>query len=258
MGDILFKRFLLLALSLCCVFNITVNASNYFSVKTDDEFLVYGKDDEKLASVLGVSVTELKEECGENVIFLAANKDNSKQIRLTVAQNDFTNSVVNISSFSNDKISQLVPQITEIDDLRGEIVNKNGQKFIKTELRTSDSGGEFILTEYITVADRRSFVLSFYTDLNVNRDYIKKTFEGYNCDYFVNEKVENEGENISEKIVPALTIVFGIVTVVIGSTVVFDLVMKKRLKVEEETEKEEPESQNETEEKTESELENGD
>ena len=239
MGDILFKRFLLLCVILCIALGSTVYASQFFQIKVSDEFLVLGKDDEKLANALGISKAEIKEYCGENMLYLAVNKENSKQIRLTVAQNDFTNSVINISNFSNDKISKLVPQITGIDGVRGEIVEKNGQKFIKTEMRSNDSGGEFILTEYITVADKRSFVLSFYTDIGVNRDYIEKTFENYNCDYFYNQSTTEEGTkklDVLGLIVPALTIVFGVVAAVVSVSVIYELRKRKIAEVETESE----------------------
>lgn len=239
MGDILFKRFLLLCVILCIALGSTVYASQFFQIKVSDEFLVLGRDDEKLAEALGISEDEIKDYCGENVLYLAINKENSKQIRLTAAQNDFTNSVINISNFSNEKISKLVPQITGIDGVRGEIIDKNGQKFIKTEMRSNDSGGEFILTEYITVADKRSFVLSFYTNIGVNRDYIEKTFENYNCDYFYNKVIEDEETkklDILSLVIPALTIVFGVVVAVVGVSVIYELRKRKVAVVETELE----------------------
>jgi len=238
----LFKRFLFILLSLCCVFSCTVFASDYFTINTGSEFFVYGEDNEKVAKALNISVDEIKDYCGKNVIYLAVNKKNSKQIRLTTGQNAFTYSVVNISNFSNDKISALIPQITEIEDIKGEIVDKNGQKFIKTELRGVDSGGDYILTEYITVADKRSFVLSFYTDAKVKNDYIDEVFNTFECDYFENERGQNK--SILEFVLPALTIIFAIITVLITVNLLMDIRRKHKMNEEpdfEEDSQEKPE-----------------
>lgn len=219
---LLIKRFLLLFLSLCCLLNCTVYASDYFSLDTSKEFFVYGKNDEKLAKALGIAKDEISAYCGKNVIYLAVNKDNSKQIRITTGQNAFTYSTVNISNLSNDKISALIPEITGIENIKGEIILKNGQKFIKTELQSEDSGGAYILTQYMTVADKRSFLLSFYTDVDVDKGYIDEVFQTFECDYFENQKEESK-RNILEYVLPAFTIVFAVVCVVIVISVLVEV-----------------------------------
>ncbi len=212
-------------LILCCVFSCTVWALEEFELKVGSEFFVYGEDDEKLAEALDIPQDKIKEYCGKNVVYLAANKDNSKQIRITTGQNAFTYSVVNISNFTDDKITALIPQITEIEDITGEIINKNGQKFIKTQLRSNDSGGDYILTQFITVADKRSFVLSFYTDADKDDSYVEKIFETYNSIHFLNQNKQEK--SILEYVLPALTIVFGVVSVIIGVSVIIDIRRKR-------------------------------
>ena len=198
-----------------------------------NEFFVQGENDKELAKALGITEEQIAEYRGKNVIYLAVNKDNSKQIRITIGQNAFTYSTVNISNFSNDKIAALVPQIVEIEDVKGEIITKNGQKFIKTQLRSADSGGEYILTQYITVADKHSFVLSFYTDVNADRAYIEDVFKSFECDYFVNEKNERR-ENILEYVLPAFTIVFAVASVLVAASILIDVRKRKVAKEEEE------------------------
>ena len=236
MGDFLIKRFFSLFLVLCCILSCTVLASEEFSLKVGKEFFVYGEDDEKLAKVLDIPQDKIKEYSGKNVVYLAANKDNSKQIRITTGQNAFTYSVVNISNFTDDKILALIPQITEIEDITGEIINKNGQKFIKTQLRSNDSGGDYILTQYITVADKKSFVLNFYTNADVNDSYIEDVFKTYDSVHFLNQK--SREKNALEFILPALTIVFGVVTVIIWVSVFIDI-RRKRIFEKEPEEQEE-------------------
>ena len=226
MGDFLIKRFVFAVLMICGIFTVCVSADSNISLNAGSEFYVYGEESAKAAETLGLSEKELSYYCKENSIeYLAVNKDNSKQVRLTVGHNDFTNSVVNISGLSNDKITSILPQIIGIEGIKGEIINKNGQKFIKTELRTSDSGGEYILTEYITVADKQSYVLSFYTDANTDTDYIEKTFESYTSPYFVNDNAG--GNNTLQHIILAAIIIFVIASVIIVLTIIKDLKKNK-------------------------------
>ena len=164
--------------------------------------------------------------CSDKTVYLAVNKSNTKQIRITKSQNEFTSSVINISSFSNDKILSLAEQIIGIEGVKGEVINKAGQKFIKTELRTSDSGGEYILTEYITVADTHSLVLSFYTDINEDTDYVSTTFESFDLDSFVKSK-EKQNRSILDFVLPVFTVIFGIATVLIAVSIIIELKKRK-------------------------------
>ena len=181
-------------------------------------FSIYGTDNTDIAQILNITESELQSYCGEKTVYLALNRENTKQIRIYETQNDFTNSVINISDLSNDKITDLLPEIIGIDDVKGEVIDKNGQKFIKTQLRSSDSGGDYIITEYITVAGRKSYVLSFYTDIDADTDYIEKTFETFDSVYF--EKREDQSGGILRFVLPVFTVMFGIITLAVGFTIV--------------------------------------
>lgn len=223
----LIKKFVFAVFLICGIFTVCVSADSNISLNAGSEFYVYGEESAKAAETLGMSEKELSYYCKENSIeYLAVNKDNSKQIRLTVGHNDFTNSVVNISGLSNDKITSILPQIIGIEGIKGEIINKNGQKFIKTELRTSDSGGEYILTEYITVADKQSYVLSFYTDIDANNDYADIIFQTYNSSVFIDEQKQSGG--VWQYILPAATVIFAAISVSIAITLIIDI-RKKRV-----------------------------
>ena len=167
----------IVAVILSCLFAFQTFSAE---VKTDDDFYVYNKQTEKVCDVLGIEENTLDSYCKQNnVEFFAVDKENRRQIKLLIYETDFSNSVVNISSMSNDSISSLVPQIVGMDNVKGDIANKNGQKFIITSVVTSDSGGEYILTSYTTVANRKNYVLSFYTLKGEDTDYIEKIFEDY-------------------------------------------------------------------------------
>lgn len=217
----LLKKFLSALIIIILVSGAHAYADTDFSIKPDGDFYIYGTDNTDIAQILNITESELQSYCGEKTVYLALNRENTKQIRIYETQNDFTNSVVNISSLSNDKIMDLLPQITGIDNIKGEVIDKNGQKFIKTQLRSSDSGGEYIITEYITVAGRKSYVLSFYTDIDADTDYIEKTFETFDSVNF--EKQEKQNSSALEFVLPAFTVIFGIITFAVGFTVVRDL-----------------------------------
>ena len=240
----LIKKFLS-ALLVIFVFNLNISSQSdlpAFSIDPGKEFTVYGEDSAKTAEILGFSESELEKQCADNNIrYLAVNENNTKQIRIIISQNDFTNSVINISGLSNDSIAALLPQIVGIEGVKGEIVTKNGQKFIKTELRSSDNGGDYILPEYITVAERKSFVLSFY-----NTDYADAVFESFDSASFAGESDENPQDadkKPSDYLIPAFTIVFGAVTLFTAATIIIDLYKKRRhdsLEQSEPTEQSEP------------------
>ncbi len=222
----LFKRFISAVIAAICLFAVNVCAESVITVNPGDEFYVYGRQNAEIAEISGISENELSDYCFKNNIeYLAVNKDNSKQIRVSVKNNDFTNSVINISGLSDDSISSLLPQIIGIEGVRGEIINRNGQKFIKTELRSADNGGDYILTEFITVADKKSYVLSFYTDAKKDTGYTDAVFETYIAKVFINEK--NEAQNGFVFIVPVLTVIFVLAFLFVLITVIIDFRKKQ-------------------------------
>ena len=216
----LIKRIFLIAFLVLAVFTLTVSASEV-SLKTNEQFYVYGEENEELSKTIGMSETELSDYCKTNdIIYLAVNKENSKQIRVQCSETEFSESVVNISLLSNDKIGELTPLIAGIDNVKGEIIKKNGQKFIKIELSSSDSGGEFIITEYITVADGKEYTLRFYTDKNADMQYIEKTFEKYSSNAFLDD---SQPVSVWQFVILAAAVVFAAVTVIIVITIIKDI-----------------------------------
>lgn len=173
------KKFICLIVAVLLLFAFSLSAFA-IDISVDDEFYVYNKQNEKICEILGVEENALDSYCEQNnVEFFAVDKDNKRQIKLLCYETDFSNSVVNISSMLNDSISSLVPQIVGMDNVKGDIITQNEQKFIVTSVITTDSGGEYILTSYTTVANRKNYVLSFYTLKGEDTDYIEKIFEDY-------------------------------------------------------------------------------
>ena len=237
------KKLVLISALLSVVFSVTVYAENTVSLTPGDEFSVFPEDTKAISETLNMQSDDISRYCTENnIVYLAVDGDNSRQIRVTVYTDNFSNSVVNISGLSNDKISALAEDITGIEGIRGEIINKGGQKFLKTQLRSNDSGGSYILTQFITVADRKNIILSFYNSEDFNIDYINDIFESYSSPLFITEKAEDS--KALYYIIPIATLLLLTISLFLGFSIVKDLKNSKEDEYyygedEEETENEE-------------------
>lgn len=215
--------FLLSAVVLSCLFTFQTFSAE---VKTGDDFYVYNKQTEKVCEVLGVEENAIDNYCEQNnVEFFAVDKENKRQIKLLCFETDFSNSIVNVTSMSNDNISSLMPELVGMDNVKGDIVTKNGQKFIITSVMTSDSGGEYILTSYTTVANRKNYVLSFYTLKGEDTDYIEKIFGDYaKSKDFMGEEEKNY--SLQRAFIFIGVVFFIAAFVMVGITVIKDLKSK--------------------------------
>ncbi|MGN0492973.1 MAG: hypothetical protein ACI4F7_04925 [Acutalibacteraceae bacterium] len=186
------------------LFAVTVFAeSGGIEITAPEGFYSYesGGSADKAAQILGMTDTELESYCVENgIVFIAVNEDNTKQIRLAVAESSFSASIGNLTNLSEDKITALIPDITGAK--RGEIINKDGQSFIKTAETLSDSGGGFTVISYFTVAAKKDYVLSFYTSSGTDTDYAEEVFDGYSSDEFY--KAESEKSYVGYIILAAI------------------------------------------------------
>ena len=86
------------------------------------------------------------------------------------------------------------------------------------------------MTEYITVADKKSYVLSFYTAIDENTDFIDETFDSFDSQFFLSEKKEIGG--VLKYLLPVSTVIFALIAIGIGVTVLLDL-RKKRVATDE-------------------------
>ncbi len=232
MNSLIKKIFLIIAVAVLSI-GFTVNAAESVSLDLPEEFYIHSQNPEKVSEILNIEEKELSAYCMNNsILFLAVNDDNSKQIRVSVGENEFSNSVVNVSNLSDDKISHLAPDISGIEDVRGEVVNLNGQKFLVIGTKSEDSGGEYILTQYITVADRQIIVLSFYNNASADSDYIKDVFESFSCPIFINNKTEAK-INIMLVFVPIAFICFLVACIGLAVSIVLDIRKHKEKYAEE-------------------------
>lgn len=229
----MFKKLILIFSLIVFCINITVSADDTVSLSVPKEFYVYSENPEKLSEILGMTVDELNSYCESNSIFyLAANGDNSKQIRVATGENDFSNGIVNLSNLTDDKIISLAPDIAGIEGIRGDVVSLSGQKFLKLEMKSSDSGGDYILTQYITVAHRQNIVLSFYS--GDDTDYIDLVFESFTSDLFITEKTDNN--SLLSIVIPVATVAFLIICVGLALSIIIELKIQKSKAQNDETE----------------------
>ena len=229
----MFKKLILIFSLIVFCFNITVSADDTVSLSVPKEFYVYSENPEKLSEILGMTVDELNSYCESNSIFyLAANGDNSKQIRVATGENDFSNGIVNLSNLTDDKIISLAPDIAGIEGIRGDVVSLSGQKFLKLEMKSTDSGGDYILTQYITVAHRQNIVLSFYS--RDDTDYIDLVFESFTSDLFITEKTDNN--SLLSIVIPVATVAFLIICVGLALSIIIELKIQKSKAQNDETE----------------------
>lgn len=164
-------------LLLCFSFVLPAAAEESFTIKPGKEFAVYGEDGE-VPERLGMTEEEIKGYLKDNdIVYLAVDEKNERQIRLSVSETGFSKSVGHLSGLSDEKIRALMPELIGAE--QGEILKKGEQKFIRQQLRLSDSGGEYLLTRYITVEAQKYYVLTFYTQAGVKTDYIETVFSSF-------------------------------------------------------------------------------
>ncbi len=175
--------------------SVTVSAlSGNAEISVGKEFYTNGDNAEKAAEIVGLDKDRLESYLEDNgIVYFAVNSDNTKQIRISVGESEFSGSVINLSNLSDDKITALMPDITGSREIRGDIVEKDGQKLVKTQISTSDSGGKYTVIQYITVAAKKNYVLSFYTSENEDTDYTETLFKTYKSDDFYSEKSDKSG-----------------------------------------------------------------
>ncbi len=200
------------------------NLVNGFEVK--GEFYSYLQAPEKVSQILGMTRKELDDYCKtNNIVLLSVDNQNKKQIRLTVSKTDFSGSIINLSKMTDNKIIELIPEITGLEGIKGTVVLKNGQKFLKTELKSEDSGGEYLLTQYITVADKSNYVLSFYTHIDEDTEYIENNFESYTKNFVFLQEAEKKDYTVY--IVAAAFVLFLLASVIIAISIILDMKKSK-------------------------------
>lgn len=212
-----FKKLSVFLVIFCILFSFSASAENKISVTVDDEFSVYDLDPSAVAKALDLSVEELEQHVNEShIIYLAVNKTNTKQIKVNCYKTDFSSSIVNLSSLSDDKINSVMADIVG-DDIKGEIINDFGQKFIKRVVSVTEESKECTITQYITVANREYYLLSFYTAKGEDDSYIQNV--KFESPFFINEQ---QHPLMFINILPIAAIIFLAVGIFVVITIIKD------------------------------------
>ena len=212
----------LLVLVLSLIFSFSISALKTDHLTPDKDFFIYSASPDKVAEILEMTTEDLKTDVqSKRIIFLAVDKENTRQIQLTETENKFSATVSNLSNLSDSSIRSLVPDITGAQNIKGKVVLHGEQKYVRIELKSE----EYILTQFFTVENKKLYTLSFYTDVETSTNYIKDTFS----------YKQKTADSITVKEIPAnlktLTIigfsVFGIIFFVILYTILKDCFKKE-------------------------------
>lgn len=211
-------------------FVLSINVSAAFNVgdiNTPDGFFVYSENPKKVADIVSMTPEKLKQHNEENnIIYFAVNEDNTKSIQLSCQETDFSNSISDLSLLSDTTVKSLIPDITGLNNIQGEIIFHKDLKFVKINIREKNEG--YILTQFFTVTDKKMYILSFITENNGSLDYIDQAFSPVSN--------TDESDSTFRIIVIVATIIFGGVCLVLIFTIVKDLVLRKKETAEETTE----------------------
>lgn len=214
------------AICLACLVSLNVCALNPNQINVPDDFLVYSKNNaSKFAQVLNIEQKKLVTEIeNSGTILLAVNENNSKQIRLTVDETDFSDATGSFATLSDTAIKSLLPSITGLQNVQGKIVkDKNSEKFVKIELKNQNE--DYLLTQYFTVTDHKIYTLSFYTDSGESTDYIDSAFP--TTDAAENNTLSDEdiSQNALIRIAVIIaTIIFSAIFLILLFTILKDLI----------------------------------
>ncbi len=158
-------------------------ATREVSIDVGDEYIfAYSGDKlDSIADTVGMTSDELGDYFEQNgVLFLAADKDNSMQIRISSYENEFAELVGNLSALDDNEITQVADVLS--GDENGDFRIFKGKKyvFILFTEQLTDSGGDYISQQYITVFGGKIYRISVYMPSDKGTfsfDTIVDTFE---------------------------------------------------------------------------------
>lgn len=229
------KRIIAAALIILNMFTVVCFAKSEMkaTLQLPDEFYTYSENKADLSEILGLAEAELDSYVNENnLIELGVNEDNTKQIKYISYADSFSTEIGNISSLADDKIEALIPDIVNVKNAKGKIIEKNGQKFIKCDFSSNDNGGEYIITQYITVVNNKFHILNFLTAANMDTKYTASIFKDFSNNELFEYK-EKAPENKSTIGILISIILISLVSIAIVVTVVVDFKKQKNITIEE-------------------------
>ena len=164
-----------LLVSLLIIILISVNASalsieeHYLDLEIGDEYTVLTPDNLKknqdFIKSLGHSLTSMQTFFKDNgVLLFAANEDNSKQIKLTYNQTDFSRQIGSLRTLSDEKIEEISGRILgeEVKDKYSLFEPEDhNMKMYCVASKGLDNGGIYTTMQYFTIINGGIYNLSY-------------------------------------------------------------------------------------------------
>ena len=214
-------------LAICLVFllGFSVTALQLDKITPDEDFIVYSSAPEKVAEVLSCAPQSLASKVAEqNIKFLAVTEDCSKQIQAVETETDFAASVKDLSNLSDSSIKPLLPDITGLPNIKGKIISKDGQKYVRINLKNENE--DYILTQFFTIEDSKLYTVSFYTKSGISTDYIDTTFK---TEESISDSIEIPKTPTAFKVIVIIgTVIFGLACLVLVYSIIKDFVKPKK------------------------------
>lgn len=214
-------------LAICLVFllGFSVTALQLDKITPHEDFIVYSSAPEKVAEVLNCDPQSLANKVAEqNIKFLAVTEDGSKQIQAVETETDFAASVKDLSNLSDSSIKTLLPDITGLPNIKGKIISKDGQKYVRINLKNENE--DYILTQFFTIEDSKLYTVSFYTKSGISTDYIDTTFK---TEESISDSIEIPKTPTAFKVIVIIgTVIFGLACLVLIYSIIKDFVKPKK------------------------------
>ena len=214
-------------LAICLVFllGFSVTALQLDKITPSEDFIVYSSAPEKVAEVLNCDPQSLANKVAEqNIKFLAVTEDCSKQIQAVETETDFSASVKDLSNLSDSSIKTLLPDITGLPNIKGKIISKDGQKYVRINLKNENE--DYILTQFFTIEDGKLYTVSFYTKSGISTDYIDTTFK---TEESISDSIKIPKTPTAFKVIVIIgTVIFGLACLVLVYSIIKDFVKPKK------------------------------
>ncbi len=152
-----------------------------FELKLGKEYTVARSEEAlgELSRIIGMKEAELREYFEQNdLLLLAANEDNSSQVRLSVSDNDFAELIGNLTGLGDGEIEEVAKELTA-ETQSYTVKENNGDKFIVITETLRDSGGVYTATQFCTVKSGVMYQLSFYNAGDKTADSVYTAFESF-------------------------------------------------------------------------------
>ena len=216
---------IILAIFLVFLLGFSVTALQLDKITPDEDFIVYSSVPEKVAEVLNCDPQSLANKVAEqNIKFLAVTEDGSKQIQAVETETDFAASVKDLSNLSDSSIKTLLPDITGLPNIKGKIISKDGQKYVRINLKNENE--DYILTQFFTIEDGKLYTVSFYTKSGISTDYIDTTFK---TEESISDSIEIPKTPTAFKVIVIIgTVIFGLACLVLVYSIIKDFVKPKK------------------------------